>query len=174
MEALLDGLIALCLLAVLALIILILRELLSKRLHPEAVEVHDDAGENTATKSGEDKPTERPYAREETESERLTRTEKELAERESKSKAEKIRELRERESVIKRREADEAVNPKDAEAETDTGRLRAERERLEDLIKKAEERFAAGELEERNYKRIVSDYQAQILDIDVNIKRGGG
>ncbi len=175
MEALLDGLIALSILAVLALITLILKEVLGRRLHPESVVVHDEGGEKADSMSEEDKPDEaKPYARQESESERLKRTEKELAERESKVKAERIRELRERESVIKRRETDEAAKPVAADAETDTGRLRAERERLEEMVKKAEERFASGELEERNYKMIVSDYQAQILDIDVKIRRGGG
>jgi hypothetical protein len=116
---------------------------------------------------GDDEPEEAPV-REESESQRLTRTEKELGEREAKMKAEKIRELQEREKVVKRREDEEKAPP---EPQKPKDELTSEKARLMDLIRKAEERYASGELEEKNFKRIVSSYQQQILDLDIQLKK---
>jgi hypothetical protein len=110
----------------------------------------------------------------ETEQQRLTRMERELAEREAKAKAERVRELAEREAVIKRRQDEEASSAKpDAPPEPakPQDELLDERARVQDLIKRAEESYSSGVLEEKNFKRIVSSYQQQIIDIDIQLKK---
>ncbi|MBU0762180.1 MAG: hypothetical protein KKD39_04085, partial [Candidatus Altiarchaeota archaeon] len=106
--------------------------------------------------------------RQETERERLERMEKELAMRAEKVKNEKITELEEREKFIFHKNTPtHPAKPKPVD------NLLSEKNRLHSLITKAEESYGRGEIEEENFKRIVSDYQKQILDVDVKIKKLG-
>jgi len=118
----------------------------------------------------EDEPEGEP----ETETERLARIERELAEREAKSKAEKVSELEERAKIIHKKESEtDAPDP----PSPDIARLSEEKKQIEGLIKKAEARFDSGELEEKNFKMILLDYQNQIVDLDIKLRKarkGGG
>lgn len=103
-------------------------------------------------------------------SEKLKWREDKLAKRAGKIKSEAMAELEEKERLIRLRELElkadvEAVKPQDMEA------LLGEREKLSDLIKKAALRFESGDLEERNYKMIVSDYQSKLIELDVQIAK---
>jgi hypothetical protein len=103
--------------------------------------------------------------RPETETERLARIERELSEREKKAKEEKVRELEDRAKFILQR------NEKKPAEDPALAKLNAEKEKIRLLIKRAEESYEVGELEEKNFKRIVSDYQQQLIDFDIKIKK---
>ena len=150
-------------LAIIVLLALIIRELSSGR----------EAEVGEVVRSRPEEPEEHrpePPPRKESDRERLTRMEKELSEREERVKSEKIRELEERERLIKDRGEEDSMPPEPV-PEGEEVDLESERARLQDLIKKTEESYAAGELEEKNFKRIISDYQQQIVDLDVKLKR---
>ncbi len=105
----------------------------------------------------------------ETERERLLRMETELAEREAKLKAEKVADLEARESYINKRNIEKAED--EPFASDELLKLTEEKKHLQELVKKAEQRFDSGDLEEKNFKMIVSDYQDQIIDIDVKLRK---
>ncbi len=166
LEELLYGLTAVGALVAAGLIVLILRALVGRRGRGFTEETaFREAAEETAVK---EQPKPEPPPKPKSERERLSEREKQLADREAKLKAEKVKELEEREKVIGRKEDEvKGVPPEEVL------RLEAERKRIQELIRKAEERFAGGGLEEKNFKRIVSDYQQQLIDIDVKLKRPG-
>jgi hypothetical protein len=100
----------------------------------------------------------------ESERDRLSRLERELQEKYDQVKSEKIRELEEREKLMSN-----SMNPpkKSDEAQAFT----SEKAKIQSLIRKAEESYETGELEEENFKKIVSDYQSHIVELDIKIKR---
>jgi len=170
-----DALILVGLLLIALLLFLILRALQKKDTSIEDLSIEA----NVQVEDSSSKPQEKrepapataaiPPGKPENEQQRLTRMEKELAAREAKVKAQKIKELQERESVIRQKEAEEKVAPpQKAEPAED---LAAQRGRVQEMIKKAEDRYYAGELEERNFKRIISEYQQDLIDIDIKMKK---
>ena len=172
-DLLVEALIAVCLLVAAVIVALIAKALISRSQGASA-----DGGEVLAVSEGSSdaapaasggEPEPKMPPKEESEPQRLARTEKELAERESRAKAEKIRELAEREKVLRKREVEVAAEPPKQQEPVDD--LLEERKRMQEMIKRAEERYAAGELEEKNFKRIASDYQQQILDLDIKLKK---
>jgi hypothetical protein len=169
-EDILDALIVAGVLAVLALIILILKAALEKRTRegPDQVLASDKGLGGGEPAKGDEPQAPLAPPRQESETQRLTRVEKELAGREAKTKGEKLKELLERERLIRMRNEESAQEP--AKASQPQDELVGERARVEELIAKAEERFNLGELEEKNFKKIVSDYQEQIIDIDVKLR----
>ncbi|MBD3388264.1 MAG: hypothetical protein GF416_04220 [Candidatus Altiarchaeales archaeon] len=133
----------------------------------------------------EERPIERPVKKEtspsppekETEQQRLKRREKELAEREARVKAEKLKRLAEREHVIRRREEEEAAAKAQQKVKSQPGDrewIESEKQRIQELIHKAEERFNAGGLTEDHFKKIVAEYQNQLIDLDIRLKRASG
>jgi type IV secretory pathway VirB10-like protein len=172
-ETVLDVLIAAGVGIIALLILLILWELY-KKFNASSEGVLASSSSQDLPEAPKDKPdastAEKPTAppKQETEAQRLARMEKELSARDAKAKAEKVRELQEREKVIRKRKQEEA---KPQAEETPKDNLVSERARLQDLIKKAEERYYGGELEEKNFKRIVSSYQQQIIDLDITLRK---
>jgi hypothetical protein len=166
------------LLAALALIVLIVRALLKKVLKPrkEDVLAASSVSADSVSDEGREDLDEAPEApaRQESEPQRLARMEKELAERDAKAKAEKIRELQERERIIKRRQQEDILVAASAEPEEPKDEILKERQKILDLIKKTEERYAGGDMEEKSFKRILSDYQQQIIDIDIQLRKRKG
>ncbi len=100
-----------------------------------------------------------------TERERLEKMEKELAARAEKAKKEKMRELEERERLVKGRDSPETTEFSSAD------RLLADKERIQGLIRKAEESYSRGDLGDENFKKIISDYQSQIVELDIKIRK---
>ncbi|MFH1055174.1 MAG: hypothetical protein V1744_03645 [Candidatus Altiarchaeota archaeon] len=166
-DSVLDALIVAGLLAIAALVALIIREILKKRAAEEVL------AEEPITEPQEKNEVEvaKPPPRQESEPQRLARTEKELGEREARLKAERVKELKERENVIQKREDEEKTPPKQ---EPRLDELEAQRKKTQELIRKAEERYYAGELEEKSFKMIVSNYQKQLLDLGIQMKKRGG
>jgi uncharacterized membrane protein len=175
MDMLMQALTIAGLLAILALIALIAKALWEGRGGQElqAEQAFEEAREASEEALGGRKPEPKPGR--ESDAQRLARVERELAEREDKAKKEKMADLAEREHVIKMREVEEAKPPAPPEPEDTlkTQELEKTRGRIIELMGKAEERYAAGELEESNFKRIMSDYQQQVLDLDVKLKVKG-
>jgi hypothetical protein len=150
---------------ILYLALMILRELLSQSDEFEPEETSDEReSEADGSLPAEDSPPEESGAPE-SEAERLRRIENELKDREQKRKAEKIRELEERENIICQRER-EVHHPIERPP---TQELETEKIRVQDLIRRAEESYFMGDIEEANYKRIMEDYQRQLLDLDIKI-----
>ena len=106
------------------------------------------------------------------ERERLERIECELAEKRRKLQAEKIADLKARESQINMKRAEELSES--GGLQDSILKLTEEKRHLEELIKKAEKRFEAQEIEEKNFKMIVSEYHDSIIDIDIQIKKARG
>ncbi|MFH0863230.1 MAG: hypothetical protein V1875_09430 [Candidatus Altiarchaeota archaeon] len=179
LEWLAEALTVIGLLASLALIILILKALIEKggkSTHGDVLAVSQVNDTDSNPPEAEEFDREEAPARQESESQRLARTEKELAERDAKVKAERVRELQERERLIKRRETDDAAVAAPAASEPDGQKeeLSKERQRILELIKKTEERYANGEMQESSFKSILSDYQRQIIDIDIKLRKKKG
>jgi len=179
-ELVLEALIWAGLLVIVVLVVLIFKALSSKPALPSGDMALASSGSQSAPSGGDDgdKPQETPSGPpvEESEAQRLVRMEKELAEREAKMKAERVSELTERERILLRRRGEEQAAQGQRQEQTPEERdeLTSERGRILELIKKAEERYANGELEEKNFKRIVSNYQQQIIEIDIQLKKRKG
>ncbi len=113
-----------------------------------------------------------------TEQERLELTRKKLAEREKRMKDEKISELKQKENLIgRKKDENETLTyapPPHNQTTPLTEQLEKDKQKIQELITKAEQRFEQGELEEKNFKSIISDYQKQIIDLDIKIKKQGG
>lgn len=177
-NTLLDLLEVLCYLLILALLALIVKALFERGKQDELLKDDTALAQGTVPDSAEpqgggDEVAREPDApkRQESEQERLSRMEKELAERESRLKQEKIRELQDKENVIKRREEEEHSAPELERPQLRDDKMGAERTRIQDLIKRVEERYQAGELEEKNFKMILSDYHQQLIDLEVQMRR---
>ena len=163
--------------AIAVLILLIIKALIDRR-GPEGLEAAEsfrEAQEQSAEAGDLEEPEAKP--KKETDRQRLTRVEKELAGREARMKAEKMRELGEREHLIRMR-GEEYTPPEpdyklDHELDQPAAGLEKERERIQELMRKAEGSYASGGLEEEHFKRIMADYQRQILELDVKMRKDG-
>lgn len=128
----------------------------------------------------EDETEELPTPKKESEItlEELARREKKLFERESKIKDGMRRELEEKGVKIERKrlgglvenELDKIEDERNKQLEMLDG-FKNERKRILRLMEAAEKRYGNGELKEKNFRIIMSDYQKQLIEIDVGIAR---
>jgi len=123
---------------------------------------------------------EEPVKREETDRERLIRKERELRERGEKIKAEKRKELEEKERDLERKKISELAKDERKRIEgigeeafdmIKLKQLQDERNRILNLIELAESRFQRGGMSEKNFRKIIQDYQNRIVEIDVETAR---
>ncbi len=105
--------------------------------------------------------------------EKLKKREKDLQERETAMKSEKIRELEEKEKKIFSKAIPDQANPiPDNEIEDmPIDSLEEERDRIRKLLDEAEKRFEVGEINEKNFRTIAEDYQKQILNLEIKVKK---
>lgn len=119
----------------------------------------------------------------------LKRKENDLKSKEVKLKERKKHELEEKEHLLERRHVKEVLKDErhkierslKADGEDRIDRMVEHQERLDEvrnkrnrvrrMIELAETRYREGKMSEKNFRRIVSDYQKQLIDLDIEEKR---
>ncbi|MFH1403926.1 MAG: hypothetical protein ABIH11_06640 [Candidatus Altiarchaeota archaeon] len=117
---------------------------------------------------------ERPYTPPEPEltpKQKLKKREAELQKREDAMKAERMRELARREKHVETRVTPDTGAATANQDPSSPDSFDEERRRVKRLLDDAEKRFASGEISERNFRTITGDYQKQLIDLDVKIKK---
>ena len=174
LELILLALLVAGILVVLYLLSSIVSVLLNRRRGRNVLAAEDlDATSQQAPEEAAPEPEPEPLS----ERELLAKRESELKKREDRVKSERLRELEQREKMVSSKKSD-ALFPEDNEfltpEEKGAGEMEAERKKLLDFISKAEDRYARGEISDQNFRRIVSDYQQQLIELDVKIRKQRG